>query len=246
MICYFSGTGNSAYVAKVIGEQINDEVVNLFDKLKNHDYTIRTSNKLYVFVVPTYAWQIPHIVRDWILNTEFEKNQKVYFVLTCGVSIGNAEHYLANLCKKKNLVYMGCTDIVMPENYIAMFDVPDKKTAQIIVQNASGKIQDTADIIKSEARIPDNKISIGDKIRSSLVNTMLYSCFISAKKFYATNACISCAHCVNVCPMSNIKMVDGKPNYGKNCTHCMACICTCPKEAIEYGTKSQGKPRYHI
>ena len=25
-----------------------------------------------------------------------------------------------------------------------------------------------------------------------------------------------------------------------------ACICYCPKEAIEYGKKSKGKPRYHF
>nr|WP_264291386.1 MULTISPECIES: hypothetical protein [unclassified Dorea] len=30
------------------------------------------------------------------------------------------------------------------------------------------------------------------------------------------------------------------------CTHCMACICYCPAEAIEYGKKSVGKPRYHL
>ena len=37
-----------------------------------------------------------------------------------------------------------------------------------------------------------------------------------------------------------------KAGLGKNCTHCMACICYCPKEAIEYGKKSKGKPRYHF
>jgi hypothetical protein len=26
----------------------------------------------------------------------------------------------------------------------------------------------------------------------------------------------------------------------------MACICYCPKEVIEYGEKSKGKPRYHV
>jgi MinD superfamily P-loop ATPase len=26
----------------------------------------------------------------------------------------------------------------------------------------------------------------------------------------------------------------------------MACICYCPKEAIEYGKRSVGKPRYHF
>ena len=46
--------------------------------------------------------------------------------------------------------------------------------------------------------------------------------------------------------MNNIRLENGKPVWGKNCTHCMACICYCPKEAIEYGKKSKGKPRHHF
>lgn len=30
------------------------------------------------------------------------------------------------------------------------------------------------------------------------------------------------------------------------CMHCMACICSCPVDAIEYGKKSVGQPRYHF
>ena len=39
-------------------------------------------------------------------------------------------------------------------------------------------------------------------------------------------------------------MKNKKPVWEKHCTHCMACICYCPAEAIEYGRKSVGKPRY--
>ena len=39
---------------------------------------------------------------------------------------------------------------------------------------------------------------------------------------------------------------NGKPLWGQDCTHCMACICCCPAEAIEYGKMSLGKPRYHF
>jgi LysM repeat protein len=41
------------------------------------------------------------------------------------------------------------------------------------------------------------------------------------------------------------KLAEGKPQWGRNCTHCMACICACPSEAIEYKNKSKGKPRYY-
>ena len=43
---------------------------------------------------------------------------------------------------------------------------------------------------------------------------------------------------------NNVSLKDGKLLWGDQCTHCMACICKCPKEAIEYGNRSKGKPRY--
>lgn len=37
MILYYSGTGNSEYAAKRIGGEIGDEVLNLFEKLRDGD-----------------------------------------------------------------------------------------------------------------------------------------------------------------------------------------------------------------
>ena len=67
---------------------------------------------------------------------------------------------------------------------------------------------------------------------------------MKADAFFATDACTGCGFCVEACPLNNIRLNDGKPVWGKNCTHCMACICGCPTEAIEYGKRSKGKPRY--
>ncbi|MFR8517088.1 MAG: EFR1 family ferrodoxin, partial [Emergencia timonensis] len=83
-------------------------------------------------------------------------------------------------------------------------------------------------------------------IKSSLVNTIYYPTMIHAKKFYATDACISCGKCQKDCPLNNVSIVCGKPKWGKDCTHCMACICGCPAEAIEYGNHSKGLPRYQF
>ena len=43
MVIYFTGTGNSEYVAKKIAEAVGDEVLNLFDKIKGKDYSAMTS-----------------------------------------------------------------------------------------------------------------------------------------------------------------------------------------------------------
>ena len=39
--------------------------------------------------------------------------------------------------------------------------------------------------------------------------------------------------------MNNIVFENGKPIWGNQCTHCMACICYCSTEAIEYGKKNR-------
>ncbi len=244
MVLYYTGTGNSEYVAKRIGEQIEDEVINLFDRIKRYDYSDIHSERPFVFVFPTYAWQMPRILRDFIVLTTFTGNQCACFVTTCGDSMGNMPKYLAELCKWKAFSYMGCAEVVMPENYIALFNAPEKEEAVRIIRKADIVIKNIGDAIKDNGAIPEKKAGVFAKASSDIVNTLFYSLVVSAKKFYTTDACIGCGKCTKVCPLNNISLIEGKPVWGEQCTHCMACICKCPKEAVEYGKRSKGKPRY--
>ena len=40
-------------------------------------------------------------------------------------------------------------------------------------------------------------------------------------------------------------MYEGKPMWSQHCTKCMACICRCPQEAIQYGKRTKNKGRYY-
>lgn len=244
LVLYYTGTGNSEYVAKKIGEQTEDKVINLFEKIKRHDYSEIHSARPLIFVYPTYAWQMPRILRDFILRTSFTGSKCAYFLATCGDSMGNTPKYLRQLCEQKKFTYMGCAEVVMPENYIAVFNAPERKQAVRIIRNADIVIENTADVIKHNGTIPEKKISAFAKAGSGIINTLFYPLVVSAKKFYATDACIGCGKCADVCPLNNVSLKDRKPVWGNQCTHCMACICKCPKEAIEYGNRSKGKPRY--
>ena len=152
--------------------------------------------------------------------------------------------YLSELCGQKAFHCMGCAEVVMPENYIAMFNAPERAEAVHIIKDADVVIKNIVDVIKRNEMIPDKKVGTVAKVSGGMINSVFYSVFVSAKKFYATDACIGCGKCTKVCPLNNVSLKDGKPIWGNQCTHCMACICKCPKEAIEYGNKSKGKPRY--
>lgn len=244
MILYFSGTGNSEYVAKRIGNDIQDEVIDLFERIRKQDFSVLTSEKPWVLVVPTYAWRIPRVVEDWMMKTELSGCRDIYFVMTCGDGIANAGAYAKKECQKKGLNYKGCEGIVMPENYIALFSAPGKEEALKIIDLAEAKITAASQYISVGEPFPAKRLTFQDKFCSGPINLIFYPMYVHGKKFYATKACVSCGKCAEVCPLHNIHLEDGKPAWGDECTHCMACICKCPKAAIEYGKKSKGKNRY--
>ena len=130
MILYFSGTGNSKYVAKRIADALGDALVNLNDRIKASDTSPVETDERLIIVTPTSAWRIPRVVREWLLKTELRGAKQVWFVMTCGGEIGNADRYNRELCAEKAISCMGTAQIVMPENYIAMFSAPQADKAR--------------------------------------------------------------------------------------------------------------------
>ena len=115
-----------------------------------------------------------------------------------------------------------------------------------LVKNAEPTIVDTIACIKAEQPFPVPRNNLYDRFMSGPVNPIFYQFFMKATAFQTDDTCIGCGQCVKNCPKNNIVLENGKPIWGNQCTHCMACICYCPTEAIEYGKKSIGKPRYHF
>lgn len=246
MVLFFSGTGNSRYIAGRIADALQDELVDLNAKIKAGDRSQVQTGRDVVIVVPTYAWRIPRVVSEWLSAAELSGGERVWFVMDCGSEIGNAAKYNRRLAEQTHLRYMGTAQIIMPENYIAMFGVPETAEARGIVETAEPDIDAAIAHIREGQPFPAPRNNLYDRMMSGLVNPVFYRFFVRSAAFRATDACIGCRQCVRNCPMNDIKLENGRPIWGKECTHCMACICYCPVEAIEYGKKSVGKPRYHF
>lgn len=244
MILYFSGTGNSEYAAKLIAKEVKDECLNLFERIRSHDHSTLTSSKPWIIVVPTYAWRIPRIVEDWLMQTELAGSKKIYFVMTCGGAIGNANAWLKKLCNQKGFELCGCAEVIMPENYIALYSAPEKDEALKILASAETKIMKVAEKIKQHSLLDEEVVNMKGRLCSGPVNRAFYTFMVKADKFIVNDQCIACGQCAALCPLNNIQLIQGKPVWGKSCTHCMACICSCPKEAIDYGKHTIGARRY--
>ncbi len=70
MILFFTGTGNSRYIAEKIAKKTCDDMICINDRIKQKDASsIRVSGDL-IIVTPTYAWRIPNLVKEWLLQTK--------------------------------------------------------------------------------------------------------------------------------------------------------------------------------
>ena len=247
MVFYFSGTGNSQLAAKQISGELGDELISINQCLKEGKKMTFCSERPLVFVAPIYAWRIPEVVEKWICEMNFEGNKNAYFVLTRGGSTGgNAWAYAEKLCAKTGMSYQGLASVHMPENYIALSAAPSENECESIIDRAKPVFTELARQIHQGKPFLKASVSLVDRLISGPFHVLYYRFFIKDKGFTVSDACVSCGKCARRCPLNNIDIVNGKPVWNGNCTHCMACICSCPAKAIEYKSISKGKRRYDI
>ena len=121
MIVYFSGTGNSRQCAQLLAQTLQDEMLDASNYIRHGIGADLHSGKPWVFVAPTYSWQLPKVFQSFLASGCFEGAEEAYFVMTCGFDIGAPEETNRELCRQKGLRYQGTLQVVMPENYIALF-----------------------------------------------------------------------------------------------------------------------------
>ena len=87
MIFYFSGTGNSRYVAANIGEVQGERLISISKELNlnkdKYEYELQNDEKI-IFVYPIYAWAPPAMVVEFMKKINFV-NYKENYISTVAV-----------------------------------------------------------------------------------------------------------------------------------------------------------------
>lgn len=246
MIIYFTGTGNSKYLARELSKLIDDELVCANEYIKKGVCPTFTSQRPFVFVGPVYSWRIARIFENFILKSKFsgEGTTSCYFVLNAGDSAGGAKKKLIDLCDEKGFGFKGMCELVMPENYTALFTAPSDAVIKEQFNRADVIIKEFAKVVEDRAFYKSKDAGFVKNFLTNIVNPVFFRFIVKDKKFEVSDKCISCGLCEKKCPLNNIMLVDGEPTWHGRCTHCMACINYCPVEAINYGKGTVKKKRY--
>ncbi|MDO5849655.1 MAG: EFR1 family ferrodoxin [Methanobacteriaceae archaeon] len=245
MIIYFTGTGNSRYVAEGLAQILEDKLVSATDLIKFKNNDTFNSEKPFVFVGPIYAGRYPKVFRKFIKESMFLGPRNAYVVATCAGSPGDAYGSIQTDLKKVGLGVKGFSYVLMPNNYLLMFDTPSKEEADDIVAKGREKTIEIANKIKNGEAFVETPGGAKNKF-VSVFGYQVANASFKSKKFKASDKCNACGTCTFLCPFESIHLIDNKPVWKGKCTHCMACISACPNEAIEYGKKTKGRNRHYL
>lgn len=248
MIFYFTGTGNSKFIADKLGACLGEKTIDIGKALKNSEFIYDCSEEDNIgFVFPTYGWSIPTTVSEFVTNMELDnipESAYVFAVNNCGSSSGRALYDLNKLLADKNITLDYCRSIVFPDNYIPMFNVPEDEEVKKILRSANIKLANVINNIMRNKKSLDIKKGIM-LLSYKIINTLFVKFMNGTSKFTVSDKCVGCGLCSEICNSQAIEIQDGKPVWiKKNCVHCLACISRCPVEAIEYGSKTKDKVRY--
>lgn len=244
-IFYFSGTGNSLFVAKRLQESLGkSELIPIVKALKQSYKDIDAEKIILVF--PVYALTIPLPVRDFLKVYDFSGVQYFSAIATrLGIYFNDFKRIdkmiKPNKLKSHFILNMGNNDVKI-KNY----KCPSENEIKDLETTALKELDRISQIIRNntESREKDSnyleELPFGD-FRDKFIEwivpkLMTFSKVIGGVNyFYINSNCNGCGICSKVCLSNKISMNNNQPIWNKKtlCHMCYACVNFCPTKAIE-------------
>lgn len=243
-VFWFSGTGNSLHVAKLIADQL--PAARLWPIAAGVDNVGEVGEQI-ILVCPVYAWGIPAIVERFIRDMPVTGVEKASAVLTHGGVPGGAGAVARSRLRKRGLHRVKVYSVRMVDNYPPFGGPPteEEKRQKLLVQGENELSGVISAIVAGRA----GKNALGNRFFRA-IGTLLHPLFRMSlkkadRKFTSTEACTGCGTCVQVCPVDDIRLESGRPLWCGHCEQCFACFHWCPEKAILYGARTARQVRYH-
>lgn len=253
MVFYFTGTGNSLWVARSLSRLFDEPMASIAEMMKKErdEYVcpLREEEKLF-FVFPVHSWGPAVLVLRFIekLRLTGYHRQPVYSVSTCGDETGYTTRRMRTALARKGIQLTAGYSVQMPNNYILLpgFSVDEKELEHKKLKAAEGRLSAIVEAIHKKEGEGLDEIGSFPVLKSYLIYPLFAHWAIGSNSFRVTDACISCGLCAKICPTGTITMAaNQRPVWSDTCVQCVACIHRCPVRAIEYGKETVKKGRYY-
>ncbi len=224
MVFYFTGTGNSLYIAKML----DNDIVSI-PQILNSDNLVFEADRIGI-VCPIYGHKMPAMVKEFVQKAAFRTNY-LFVVLTYGNRHANAVELAADTFERARKKADYITTLLMVDNFLPVFDMDEQRKIDkaIAQQLAIIKMDIEAQKRKyQEVTSEDRAVHKGYLVLVQQQPETIWA------DFDFTDDCIGCGICTRVCPASCIHLEKQKAIRSvENCQACYACVHACPTAAIK-------------
>lgn len=230
MIFYYSGCGNSKYIAERIAADTGDRLVFIPEAARQgqYDYLLAEGESL-GFVWPVYCWAPPRLVSDFVRKLTIKVEGKTiadlpsdqdgdkslekpytWLVCTCGDNVGYTEREFRKDLGKAGLELDAAFSVIMPETYVNMagmkLDTPEGAIEKVKAANL--RLPQIIHELKRHQKV--SEMIVGDKpfLKTYITKPYFYKALVTDKKWVLGEECIGCGTCASVCPLNNITMLE--------------------------------------
>jgi ferredoxin len=248
IVYYFSGTGNSANVARWVANTAQEKgidvrLINIADCNRLHIPTPPT-DALVAFCSPVHGFNYPPVMLAFIRRFPKGKNPVLLLNTRAGMLIGKwitpgvsgiTFYFSGLILLLKGYQINAMFPVNLPSNWISVHPGLNDRTVKFMHQRNQERVTKFAHKTLDGGK---DFRSLRELIQDVLISPISLGYFFAgrffiAKTYYANTACNNCNLCVNQCPVKAIKMVDNRPFWTFNCESCMHCMSYCPHKAIE-------------
>lgn len=224
MVFYFTGTGNSLYIA----ERLEERPLSIPQVIHQPEREF-TADRIGI-VAPVYGHEVPAMVKEFLRSARFHTDY-FYLILTYGNRHGGAAELAERLCESCGITVSYINVIRMADNWLPGFDMEEQKR---IDKNVEGQLADILRDLNAGKRMI-SEVTEEDRAahREFLERMSGAPADLWQHLLKVGENCIGCGICEEVCPSASIHVTEGKavPVSGR-CQTCLACAHACPQKAI--------------
>ena len=245
VILYFSGTGNSKFIAELFCRKIKCKCHSI-EESQNFG-TLIASEEVIAFCYPVYGSRVPRIMREFAGKyMDLLQNKKVIIFCTQMIFSGDGARAFTYIFPQNFFKVIYAEHFFMPNNVSNLFITPlasERKIKKYIIQ-AEEKMQVvcsniSSGIIKKRGFNPVSRI-LG--LPQGIIMPLIEKITSGSIRIHKT--CIQCRLCVSMCPMKNLDFQNGNIIHTSNCIICYRCINRCPQKAITVFINARAKKQY--
>lgn len=238
IIFYFTGTGNSLYIARQLAGE-NAELLSIPQMVKRGKYEFEADEIGIVY--PIYGHMPPYMVRQFIQKAKLKAEYK-FAVLTYGARKCDAVEIWDRISRKADNAFDYISTIIMVDNWLPNFDMNEQLKIDKHIPENLQKI--TADINSRqhwhEPVTEEERQQHQGFMQRSGLDPEVGFLMKSEKFFTVTDVCIDCGICTYVCPRGNYELTSRGVKTSGDCEFCFACIQNCPQKAIQFIKQEDG------